>query len=120
MCSLIWRMNVSRKLRHASKSLEELENFLDSNVEHSEVPEIDISETKKAYCPIIARNCVVVDCGRCEVLKEEFPERMWLCSDCIRLDGIKLVPFWHDGNCDCCGEYSIVLCMATLPPDDQD
>jgi len=120
MSLLIWKTNLAKKLSKFSKSLEDLESFLDDNVDHHEMPEVGVSEAKKAFCPLIGRNCVEVDCGRCSTLDLEFPEKVWICSDCADLEGFKLYPFWHDGKCTCCDEYSIVLCMATLLPDDPD
>lgn len=113
-------MSRKRRLDKFAKNLEDLESFLDDNVEYHEVPEVDISEAKKAYCPLVGRNCVDIDCGRCETLNSAFEEKIWLCSDCSSLEGIQLAPFWHDGDCDACGEYSIVLTLATLLPDDPD
>lgn len=112
------RTNLAKKLSKFSASLEDLENFLDNNVERHDMPEVSISESKKAFCPLLSRNCVEVDCGRCSTLDAKFPEKVWLCSYCSDLEGFNLFPFWHDGNCDCCSEYSIVLTLATLQPDD--
>lgn len=117
--SWTWKRILARKLGSFSKDLEDLETFLDGNVSYNEMPEMDISESAKAYCPLIERNCVTVDCGNCPTLNREFPDKIWLCSECIELDGFSLKPFWHDGNCDCCDEYSVVLCMAILQPDGQ-
>ena len=70
--------------------------------------------SKLAYCPITARYCGDVDCGRCEslsqILMETMPGYLWVCTVCTT-DASFVEPFWHDGECELCGFESSVLML---------
>ena len=108
-----------RKIEKFSQELEKLEQELEGLTVHKVPEDIEVSEGVKAFCPFIVRNCVEVDCGRCTTLDEYSPaDKVWGCWECT--GGFELWPFWHDGYCDNCGEYSIVLIMAIPKLDDLD
>ena len=74
---------------------------------------------KVAFCHLLQDHngtgmCGDADCGRCEilndVLEDRQPDHSWLCSNCVQLREPQ--PYWTDGVCPGCGEYSIVLILA--------
>lgn len=82
-----------------------------------------LSPPDQAYCPVLHHAtgrpwCSLVDCGRCVHLEERLldvnPYYLWVCSNCSAEHAA--LPFWTDGNCDTCGEYSVVLALA-IPRD---
>ena len=71
------------------------------------------------YCPVRHQHedvkmCGHVDCGRCELLARELLDRTsdhtWVCSTCT--DGLRVLPYWKDGECEACGYESPVLMLA--------
>lgn len=84
-------------------------------------PELEVDPTAEgasanaSYCPVRSwhadeRMCADVRCGECRFLRTEVPEQTWVCSSCTA--GLLSLPYWKEGECDVCGEESIVLRLA--------
>ena len=70
--------------------------------------------TKAAWCPLIDRLCGMVNCADCTALERYYINctQSWFCSVCARLVDGERQPYWTDGHCEECGDYSIVLSLV--------
>ena len=70
--------------------------------------------TKLAFCPVLMNAtgrgyCKDPRCGDCGWLSQEYGTGYWYCSTCAAEEKVR--PFWADGNCSRCGQYSPVLVL---------
>lgn len=72
-----------------------------------------------AFCPLLVKYagkgmCGHVNCRTCELpaLEYEHVDYLWLCTRCA--DGVRVLPYWGDGRCECCGKESFVLMMCRI------
>lgn len=74
---------------------------------------------KLAFCPLRKEAtgtgmCDEVTCRTCPHLlaRVEDAQTRWLCSDCTV--GRTVEAYFADGNCEDCGDYSIVLALTLM------
>ena len=111
-------MTGSSKIYSFSKQLDDMEDLLNNeNVTIKNAPEVDTYQNTLAFCPLIERNCLEVDCGRCYTLTQEYEGYFWACPTCMTeyASDLILLPFWHDGTCDCCTREDVFILGMVKP-----
>lgn len=74
---------------------------------------------KLAFCPLRKEAtgvgmCDEVTCRDCPILRVRIEDAItrWCCSGCTT--GRKVEAYYADGNCEDCGDYSIVLVLTLM------
>ena len=63
-----------------------------------------------AYCPLAEKLCSNVECEKCGILEETFPEGFWVCTECAQ--GLQTVPYYGNTSCALCGDDYGALSLA--------
>jgi len=64
----------------------------------------------QTYCPLAEGLCSDVQCEKCSLIEEAYPEGVWVCTVCADL--VQLRPFYGDGECFFCGHESGFLALG--------